>query len=272
MKRVVPLEKALDANIFGSKAVGLGQAIRDGLPVPPGVALSGAIVEAVAAGEPSAIKEVDKWARPLGGPLAVRSSAMDEDGAAASFAGQHLTLLNVPSAEELSSALNKIWWSANSDSAITYRQRVGLFTRPSVGVVVQALLDPDTAGVMFTRNPVTGVDERVIEASWGLGEAVVAGIVIPDHYRLDRSGQVLERKPGLKRVAVRTVPGGGTVEEKVAPELVERLCLDDEQLQELNALAGRCEEVYGRGRDIEFAFAGGQLYLLQCRAVTRTGS
>ena len=109
MKRVVPLEKALDANIFGSKAVGLGQAIRDGLPVPPGVALSGAIVEAVAAGEPSAIKEVDKWARPLSGPLAVRSSAMDEDGAAESFAGQHLTLLNVPSTEELSSALNKIW-------------------------------------------------------------------------------------------------------------------------------------------------------------------
>ena len=161
---------------------------------------------------------------------------MDEDGAAASFAGQHLTLLNVPSVEEVSSALSKIWWSANSDSAITYRQRVGLFTRPSVGVVVQALLDPETAGVMFTRNPVTGADERVIEASWGLGEAVVAGIVIPDHYRVDRSGQVLERKPGLKRIAVRSVPGGGTIEEDVPPDLVERLCLDDDQLAELARL------------------------------------
>jgi pyruvate,water dikinase len=196
---------------------------------------------------------------------------VDEDGAAASFAGQHLTLLNVPSAGELGSALNKIWWSANSDSAITYRQKVGLFTRPSVGVVVQALLDPDTAGVMFTKNPVTGGDERVIEASWGLGEAVVAGIVIPDHYRVDRSGQVLERKPGLKRVAVRGVPGGGTVEEKVAPELVERLCLDDDQLQELNRLAGRCEQVYGPARDVEWAIAGGTLYLLQCRAITQAG-
>jgi len=271
VKRVVPLEKALDATIFGSKAVGLGQAIRDGLPVPPGVALSGSIVEAVAAGEPSAIKEVARWVRPLGGPLAVRSSAMDEDGSAASFAGQHLTLLNVPSAEEVSSALNKIWWSANSDSAITYRQRVGLFTRPSVGVVVQALLNPDSAGVLFTKNPVTGVDERVIEASWGLGEAVVAGIVIPDHYRLDRSGQVLERKPGLKRVAVRSVPNGGTVEEKVAPKLVERLCLDDDQLQEMNRLASRCEHVYGPARDVEWAFAGGTLYLLQCRAITQAG-
>ena len=271
MKRVVPLEKALDDTIFGSKAVGLGQAIRDGLPVPPGIALSGEIVEAVAAGERPAIKQVLKWAGPLGGPLAVRSSAMDEDGAMASFAGQHLTLLNVPSAEELGDALSKIWWSANSDSAITYRQRVGLFKRPSVGVVVQVLLDPDTAGVMFTTNPVTGIDERVIEASWGLGEAVVAGIVIPDHYRVDRSGQVLERKPGVKRVAVRGVPGGGTVEEKVAPERVERLCLDDRDLEKLQRLADRCEQVYGSGRDIEWAIAGGTLYLLQCRAITKAG-
>jgi len=177
MRRIVSLEKAQDTAIFGSKAVGLGQAMRDGLPVPPGVALSGAIVEAVAAGEDHAIEEVAKWVRPLGGPLAVRSSAVDEDGAEASFAGQHLTLLNVPSWQEVSSALGDIWWSANSDSAITYRQRVGLFTRPSIAVVVQALLGPETAGVMFTKNPVTGADERVIEASWGLGEAVVAGIV-----------------------------------------------------------------------------------------------
>ena len=122
-----------------------------------------------------------------------------------------------------------------------------------------------------SKNPVTGVDERVIEASWGLGEAVVAGIVIPDHYRVDRSGQVLERKPGLKRVAVRRVPTGGTVEASVAPELVERLCLDDDQLQELNRLADRCEHVYGPARDVEWAIAGGTLYLLQCRAITQAG-
>jgi pyruvate,water dikinase len=271
VKRIVPLEKALDDTVFGSKAVGLGQAIRHGLPVPPGVALSGDMVEAVAAGERPAIKEVAKWVGPLGGPFAVRSSAMDEDGATASFAGQHLTLLNVPSADEVSSALSKIWWSANSDSAITYRQKVGLFSRPSVGVVVQVLLDPDTAGVMFTKNPVTGADERMIEASWGLGEAVVAGIVIPDHFRVDRSGRVLERKPGLKTVAVRRVPGGGTVEDKVSPELVERLCLDDGQLDKLNQLAGRCEHVYGPGRDVEWAIAGETLYLLQCRAITKAG-
>jgi pyruvate,water dikinase len=271
MKQIVPLEKARDSAIFGSKAVGLGQAIRDGLPVPSGIALSGSIVEAVAAGEQRAINEVCKWVTPLGSPLAVRSSAVDEDGTEASFAGQHLTLLNVPSSKELRSALSEIWWSANSDSAITYRKRVGLFTRPSVGVVVQALLNPDTAGVMFTRNPVTGADERVIEASWGLGEAVVAGIVIPDHYRVDRSGQVLERTPGVKSIAVRSLPNGGTFEEKVAAELVERLCLGDDQLHELNQLAGRCEHVYGPGRDVEWALAAGALYLLQCRAITVGG-
>ncbi len=84
--------------------------------------------------------------RPLGGPFAVRSSAVDEDGADASFAGQHLTLLNVPRRRRPGAALSEIWWSANSDSAITYRQRVGLFTRPSVGVVVQLLVEPASRG------------------------------------------------------------------------------------------------------------------------------
>ena len=272
MSEVVPLEEAREVGLFGSKAVGLGDAARAGLPLPPGVALSGAVVEAVASGEQSAIDAVEKLVLPLGAPLAVRSSAVDEDGAEASFAGQHLTLLNVPSCEAVSEALREVWWSANSDSAITYRQRVGLFTRPSVGVVVQALLDPETAGVMFTQNPVTGADERVIEASWGLGEAVVAGLVIPDHFRLDRSGQVLERTPGLKKIAVRTLPEGGTYEEKLSPERAEQPCLADGHLAELNRLAGLCEEVYGPGRDIEWAFAGDELYLLQCRAITRAGS
>jgi pyruvate,water dikinase len=269
---VVALLDARDVALFGSKAVGLGQALRDGLPVPPGVALAGAVVEAVAGRDEDAIRQVQESVRPLGGPLAVRSSAVDEDGAEASFAGQHLTLLNVPGADQLTTALNEIWWSANSDAAITYRQRLGLFTRPSVGVVVQVLVGPESAGVMFTQNPVTGADERVIEASWGLGEAVVAGRVIPDHFRVARNGEVLERVAGHKSIRCRSLPEGGTVEEDVEPELVERLCLDDAQLRELGALADRCEEIYGPARDIEWAIADGTLYLLQCRAVTRSGA
>ena len=119
MKDVVPLVKARETAVFGSKAVGLGEAERQGLRVPPGVALAGSVVEAVAAGDEEAMARVAKAVRTLPVPLAVRSSAADEDGADASFAGQHLTLLNVPTAEELPSALREIWWSANSDSAIT---------------------------------------------------------------------------------------------------------------------------------------------------------
>ncbi len=271
MEGVVPLEQAHEESLFGSKAVGLGEAARSGLPLPRGVALSGAVVEAVAGGEKQAVVDVAELVRPLGSPLAVRSSAVDEDGAEASFAGQHMTLLNVPGVDAVEDALREIWWSANSDSAITYRQRVGLFRQPSVGVVVQALLDPDCAGVMFTRNPINGADERVIEASWGLGEAVVAGLVIPDHFHIARSGEVLERTAGLKKIAIRKLPEGGTVEERLSPELAEQLCLDDAQLEDLHRLAGRCEEVYGPDRDIEWAFAGGRLYLLQCRAITRAG-
>jgi phosphoenolpyruvate synthase/pyruvate phosphate dikinase len=270
VSEVVPLIDARDTALFGSKAVGLGQALRDGLPVPPGVALAGPVVEAVAGRDDGAIEQVTESVRPLGPRLAVRSSAVDEDGAEASFAGQHLTLLNVPGADGVTEALREIWWSANSDSAITYRQRVGLFTRPSVGVVVQMLLNPETAGVMFTKNPVTGADERVIEASWGLGEAVVAGRVIPDNFRVDRAGRLLESTPGRKDIAFRSLPDGGTVEEEVAPELVEKLCLEQDQLGGLGRLADRCETVYGGARDIEWAIADGTLYLLQCRAVTRS--
>src|SRR5262249_19638398 len=137
--------------------------------------LSGDMVDAVAAGGEKAPQKGAKAIDALRPPFAVRSSAVDEDGAAASFAGQHPTVLNVHSAADVPGAIRQVWWSANSDSAITYRQRVGLFTKPSVGVVVQTLLNPTVAGVMFTEHPVTGVDERLIEASWGVGEAVVAG-------------------------------------------------------------------------------------------------
>jgi Pyruvate phosphate dikinase, AMP/ATP-binding domain/Cyclic nucleotide-binding domain len=269
MTGAVALVEARDDSLYGSKAVGLGEAASGGLPLPSGVALSGAIVEAVASGDEDAIDEVLSAVRMLDGPLAVRSSAVDEDGADASFAGQHLTLLNVSSSEQVSSAVREVWWSANSDSAITYRQRVGLVARPSVGVVVQSLLDPMAAGVMFTRNPITGADERVVEASWGLGEVVVAGRVIPDMFRISTSGEVLERAAGMKKVAIRSLPDGGTVEERVASALVEQLCLSDDDLSALNRLASQCEAVYGPARDIEWAIADGELYLLQCRAVTR---
>jgi hypothetical protein len=267
---IVPLADADTEELYGAKAVGLGDALRAGLPVPPGVALPGPAVDAIAAGEVSATTALLRAVEDLPTPLAVRSSAVGEDSAGASFAGQHITVLNVPSAGGVEEAVRSVWWSANSDSAITYRQRLGVVARPSVGVVVQSLLQPESAGVMFTRNPITGADERMIEASWGLGEAVVSGRVIPDSFRVTRSGDVLDRRPGLKRFAVRSAPDGGTHDEDVEPQLVETLCLDDEQLTALSVLAADCERVYGEERDIEWAFASGRLYLLQCRALTTT--
>ena len=266
----VPLADAHEEALYGAKAIGLGEALRAGLPVPPGLALSGPFVDDVAAGVEAASAQLRTAAQALPSPLAVRSSCVDEDGAAASFAGQHLTVLNVPTAAEVDNAVREIWWSANSDSAVTYRKRLGVMTRPSVGVVVQSLLAPDCAGVMFTRNPITGADERMVEASWGLGEAVVSGRVIPDTFRIARNGEVLDRRPGLKKIAIRATPDGGTFDDDVPAHLVEALCLYDDQLRELNELADRCEQVYGEGRDIEWAWAGGRLYLLQCRAVTRS--
>jgi pyruvate,water dikinase len=266
---IVPLVEADAEELYGAKAVGLGDALRAGLPVPPGVALPGPEVDSIASGEVATTTALLEAVQALPTPLAVRSSAVGEDSAGASFAGQHITVLNVPSAQDVEEAVRAVWWSANSDSAITYRKRLGVFARPSVGVVVQSLLQPESAGVMFTRNPITGADERIIEASWGLGEAVVSGRVIPDSYRVARNGEVLESRAGLKKFAIRSAPDGGTVDEDVPPDLVESLCLSDEQLQALSGLAADCERVYGAERDIEWAFAGGgQLYLLQCRAVT----
>ena len=108
MAGVVPLAEAYDESEFGSKAVGLGEAARSGLPLPPGVALSGPVVEAIASGDSQAIQDVAQLVEPLGSPLAVRSSAVDEDGAEASFAGQHMTLLNVPGMSGVEDALREI--------------------------------------------------------------------------------------------------------------------------------------------------------------------
>lgn len=269
MKRAVAFARAREVAHYGAKAVGLGDAVRNGLAVPPGVALSGGLVEAIAAGDAEAIGRLGAAIAELKPPFAVRSSAVDEDGVAASFAGQHLTVLNVHAASDVADAVREVWWSANSDAAITYRQKVGLFARPSVGVVVQSLLDPQVAGVMFTEHPVTGADERLIEASWGLGEAVVAGLVVPDHFRVDRAGRVVERKPGRKRIAIRSLPNGGTWEQPVDAAQAVQLCLEDAQLAALAELALRCEQLWGPRRDIEWAIdGGGTLYLLQCRAVT----
>jgi pyruvate,water dikinase len=159
--------------------------------------------------------------------------------------------------------------SAYDPGALAYRAKLGLDANPRMAVVVQRLVDSDVAGVMFTRNPMTGADECVIEASWGLGEAVVAGLVTPDHWVLDAAGKMTTFIVGEKDIAIRRT-AVGAAEEPVDDDLIETPCLDDIQLAALHELATTCDRVYGmRGHDIEFAFAAGELYLLQRRPITR---
>ncbi|WP_437505718.1 PEP/pyruvate-binding domain-containing protein [Sorangium sp. So ce1099] len=254
---------------FGGKAAQLGQAHRSGLPVPPGWALSAAFVERVVVGEGAAVDRLVEAFRELDGPVAVRSSGVGEDGASASFAGQHVTELNVRGREALLEAVRKVHGSARTEAALAYRRKLGLAPEPRMGIVVQRLVQADTAGVLFTRNPATGADERVVEATWGLGEAVVAGLVTPDSYRMARGGRVLERRAGEKDLAILWAEEGGTREVAVEPARVEALCLDDARLAALEALAAACEAAFGGTQDIEWAFAGDRLYLLQRRAITR---
>jgi pyruvate, water dikinase len=264
-----PLIGALDEAQFGGKAASLARALVDGLPVPPGFALDTTYVEAVFDGDPEALEQLRIEFSLLAGPCAVRSSAVGEDSEGASFAGQHVTILNVRHENNVADAVLKVRESGHTESARAYRRTLGMDETPKVGVVVQRMIEPDCAGVMFTKNPLNGSDERVIEASWGLGEAVVAGLVVPDNYALDSEGQVLRRTAGEKDIALRSAAEGGTFEEAVEGQLVTAFCLNDAMLASLHGLATKCESFFGMGLDIEWAFAGGTLYLLQCRAMTR---
>jgi pyruvate,water dikinase len=198
----------------------------------------------------------------------VRSSAIGEDSAGASFAGQHLTRLNVRTGQ-LVDAVRDVWESGRTPSAAAYRQRKQLPGEPRIGVVVQRLIEPVAAGVLFTRHPVTGADHCLVEAAWGLGEAVVNGTVVPDRITLDAAGRILEKIPGDKDVKIWYGEADGTVERAVEPALRHAFCVTDAQLAALHDLSTRCCRTWGPSLDIEWALdADGGLHLLQCRPIT----
>jgi len=203
------------------------------------------------------------------GAVAVRSSAVGEDSAGASFAGQHLTRLNVRGGEEVANAISEVWASGRTDAAMAYRRRMGVSEEPRIAAVVQEFVPADVAGVMFTADPVSGSRSSiVVEAAGGLGEAVVSGMVTPDHFVLSRSGGVLSQQIASKDVAVVAHERGGTREQPVEGDAAGVGCLLPGDLLRLAQLAEACERVFGPGQDIEWAFAGGELFLLQCRPIT----
>jgi len=265
---VVPLTAASDETVFGGKAVSLGAALRAGLPVPGGAALAWHVVAGIAQSHPD---HLDALSRSLHVPdtrLAARSSAIGEDSGGASFAGQHTTKLNVRR-PGLPEAVRDVWASAYTPSALAYRARKGVSADPRVGVVVQTLVEPVAAGVLFTRNPITGADERLIEAAWGLGEVVVNGSVVPDRYRVSTTGTLIEFVPGHKDVKIWYGDGDGTIEVAVDENLHAAPSLADDHVAGLNDLAERCRRIYGPDLDIEWAVGSdARVYLLQCRPIT----
>ena len=271
MIRPVALSEVGDERRFGGKAASLGRSLRVGLPVPEGFALDVDTIEEIARIGAGATETCEAMLLALGGRVAVRSSGVGEDAGEASFAGQHATVLNAASAAALIHAIVEVRQSAHTASALAYRARMNIAGPPRIAVVVQRLVDADCAGVLFTRHPTTAARERLIEAAWGLGEIVVSGAVVPDSYRLDPEGRILERTLGVKDIALRLHAGGGTAEVAVDDARAREAVLTDSALAALHQLALRCEAVFGPDLDIEWAFEGDHLYLLQCRPITRGG-
>src|SRR5262249_27642419 len=194
---------------------------------------------------------------------AVRSSATAEDLPHASFAGQQERYLNVRGKEALLHAIRSCWAWLFTDRAVVYRAR-NRFAHRAVAlcVVVQRMVFPDVAGVLFTADPVTGRRSVIaVDASYGLGEGLVSGLVSPDHYQVDKHGlAVLDRRLGEKALAVRPGPDGGTVHEEVPAPLREAPALPDATLRRLAELGRRVEAHYGCPQDVEWCVAGPDVY------------
>ncbi|MBL8046709.1 MAG: hypothetical protein JNL09_09220 [Anaerolineales bacterium] len=202
-------------------------------------------------------------------PVAVRSSATTEDLPDLSFAGQQDTYLNVVGAEAVLAAAINCWGSLWTARAIGYRMRNHIsHAEAALAVVVQKLVASEVSGVLFTANPVTGLlSESVIDATFGLGEALVSGQVEPDHFVADSaSGAIVMVTLGSKHVATRGLAGGGV--ESVAENSAARQTLSAAQVRHMVAAGQAIQQEYGAPQDIEWAWAGEELCILQARAIT----
>ncbi len=303
-----------DVALAGGKGANLGELTRAGVPVPPGFVVTapayrdyleraglGAYIAETLAGldvsDRAALQEASHMvqrrfeAAPVpdelaaavrhayerlgGGPVAVRSSATAEDLPEASFAGQQSTFLNVGGPERVIEAVRACWASLFEPQAVFYRANRGYsHTDVAIAVPVQAMVQSERSGVMFTVNPVTGDrDQIVIEAVWGLGEAAVSGQVTPDMYVVDKAScAVLERNVAEQdQEIVRSVETDqlhATAWRDVQPHLRTEGKLSDEQAAALARLGLGIEEHYGAAQDIEWAMAGQDTFILQARPVT----
>jgi rifampicin phosphotransferase len=212
--------------------------------------------------------------RPLGrlgdqAAYAVRSSATAEDLPTASFAGQQDTYLNVVGPPAILQHVTRCWASLFTERAVVYRLRNGFDQRKvQMAVVVQQMVFPQAAGILFTADPVTGSRKVAsVEASFGLGEALVCGLVNPDVYKV-RDGEVLAKAIATKQLAIHASPAGGTYEQAIEPERQQQPALTDAQVVRLAQLGRRIEAHFGRPQDIEWCLADDGFQVLQSRPIT----
>src|SRR5436309_9155123 len=207
----------------------------------------------------------------LGGQAAyaVRSSATAEDLPTASFAGQQDTYLNLVGLAAIFQHLSRCWASLFTERAVTYRLRNGFGHRKvRMAVVVQQMLFPQAAGILFTADPVTSNRKVVsIEASFGLGEALVAGLVNADVYKV-RDGEVVAKAVATKQLAILALPAGGTQERAIEPSRQQQPALTDAQIVRLARLGRRIEAHFGQPQDIEWCLAGDGFQVVQSRPIT----
>ncbi|MBF9129960.1 phosphoenolpyruvate synthase [Plantactinospora sp. S1510] len=200
---------------------------------------------------------------------AVRSSATAEDLPTASFAGQQDTYLNVVGPAAILRHVSRCWASLFTERAVTYRQRNGIDHRTvQMAVVVQRMVLPHAAGILFTADPVTGNRKvATVDASFGLGEALVSGLVNPDVFKV-RDGGIVDKAIAAKQLAVHALPAGGTQEVAVDPQRQEQPALTDPQVVRLVQLGRRIEAHFGRPQDIEWCLVDDDFQIVQSRPIT----
>lgn len=207
----------------------------------------------------------------LGGKdaYAVRSSATAEDLPTASFAGQQDTYLNVIGSEAIVKHISKCWASLFTERAITYRIQNGFdHHKVYLSVVVQRMVFPQAAGTMFTADPVNGNRKVLsIDAGFGLGEALVSGLVNADNYKV-RNGEITDKKISAKKLAIHALKDGGTKEQEIAPQQQNAQTLTEEQILELERIGRKIEAHFGYPQDIEWCLGDGIFYIVQSRPIT----
>lgn len=216
------------------------------------------------------IEEIGAHYSKLGGSfVAIRSSATAEDLPGMSFAGQYDTYLNIKGIDEVLLHVKKCWASLWNARALSYRIRYGVDAEELAhGVVVQRLVDGEVSGILFTANPVNGRrDQMLLNASWGLGEAVVGGEVTPDQWVTDTEGKIFEKNINKKEIMTVRIEGG-TEEASVPSEKQEEPSLEDRQVRMIIEMGANAEKLFGSPQDIEWTIEGGKFYLLQARPIT----